>query len=160
MNHALALNRFVRLFSVVKVPLLALARPTIIELTDKRAVVKLPLNWLTKNHVSSMYFGALAMGAELSIAAQVLHRIRHDKIKLNFIFKSYRADFLKRADADVYFCCDQVAEINVLIEKALGQDERIDGTFSGIAVSKKDESVKFMSYEINISLKKSNRSAL
>src|SRR5687768_10374081 len=117
MNNAPAINRFVKLLSFVKVPLLALARPNIIELTSQRVIVSLPLNWLTKNHVNSMYFGALAMGAELSIAAQVLYRLRKDKVKLSFIFKNYRADFLKRADTDVHFCCDQVAEINALIEK-------------------------------------------
>ena len=79
-------------------------------------------------------------------------------ILFNFIFKNFKAEFIKRADTDVHFRCEQVAQINALIEKARTTGERVDAGFPGTAVSAKDSSVVFMNYELNISLKQSKAS--
>lgn len=152
-----ALNRFVSLLSVVKVPLLGLCRPKVIELTASQAKVMIPLKWLTKNHLGSMYFGALAMGAELSIALQVLQRIQQDKAPVSFVFKDFNCKFRKRADTDVFFQCADVGAINALIEQALGGAERVEGHFLGTAFSTRDSQNIFMEYGLTISLKKSDR---
>lgn len=161
MSRVRALNRFVKFLSLLKIPLLGISQPKVIGLTKEKAIVFLPLNWVTKNHLGSMYFGALAMGAELSIALQVLQRIQQDKAPVSFVFKSFNANFLRRADSDVHFCCEEIAEINLLIDKALLSEERVEGRFHGTAMSAKleeksnaAEDMKFMEYELVFSLKK------
>ena len=42
-----------------------------------------------------MYFGALAMGAELSIALNVVQELYHSSKKIDFIFKDFQCEFLK-----------------------------------------------------------------
>ena len=57
---------FLRIFGVFKIPLIFFVKPTVVELTDNRAVVKIPCTYRTKNHLGSMYFGVLCTGADLA----------------------------------------------------------------------------------------------
>ena len=46
--------------------------------------------------------------------------------KVNLIFKDLRADFLKRAEGDVHFTCNQGKDIAVLVQKAIETGERVE----------------------------------
>lgn len=150
------LNRFIRTLSLFKVPLLGICRPQVIELNDQKAVVKLPYEFLTKNHLGSMYFGALAMGSELSIALRLLDRMRREKVPVSFIFKDFSCDFLKRAETDVHFVTEQVKLVDALIDQAAASPDRQNGTFEGYAVSTKTGE-KLMTYKLTISMKRFER---
>ena len=50
---------FIRIFGLSKVPLIFYCRPSVIKLTEETAVIKIPLKRRNKNHLKSMYFGAL-----------------------------------------------------------------------------------------------------
>ena len=45
------------------------AAPRIIQLDEDGCAVKIPLGFRTKNHLGSMYFGALCVGADCAGAA-------------------------------------------------------------------------------------------
>ena len=155
-NEIKKLNRFIRTLSLVKVPLLGICRPQVLELTDKIARVKLPYEFLTKNHLGSMYFGALAMGSELSIALRLLDRMRREKVPVSFIFKDFQCEFLKRAETDVHFVTEQVKAVDALIDQAAGSSDRHNGTFEGYAVSA-TTGEKLMTYKLTISMKRIER---
>src|SRR5947209_683163 len=87
---------FLRLFSFWKIPLLGWIRPSVLESGD-RTILKVPLNRRTKNHLGVMYFGALAMGAEAAIAIKAVEAIHQSKQRVDFLFKDFQANFLKRA---------------------------------------------------------------
>lgn len=150
------LGRFIRTLSLFKVPLLGICSPKVIELNEEKAVVELPHKFLTKNHVGSMYFGALAMGSELSIALRLLDRMQREKVPVSFIFKDFSCEFFKRAETDVQFVTDQVKSIDQLIDQAAASPERQNGTFQGYAISTKTKE-KLMTYKITISLKRFER---
>lgn len=150
------LNRFIRTLSLVKVPLLGICSPKVLEMSEKTARVQLPFRFLTKNHLGSMYFGALAMGAELSIALRLLHRMQRDKVPVSFIFKDFACEFLKRAESDVHFITEQVRAVDALIDKAMESSDRQNGTFEGYAVSAKSGE-KLMTYKLTISMKRFER---
>jgi len=158
-THLPRLNRFIRTLSLFKVPLLGLCRPKVLELSDSMAKVQLPHEFLTKNHLGSMYFGALAMGAELSIALRLLERMRSEKIPVSFIFKDFSCEFHKRAEEDVHFCTEEIKALDDLIDRALSSEDRQNGTFKGYAVGASDPSTRLMSYQITISLKKFSRTS-
>ena len=61
--EALKQTAFVRLFALSKIPLLGWVYPTVIESTPQKLVIRIKLNRRTKNHLRTMYFGALCMGA-------------------------------------------------------------------------------------------------
>src|SRR4051794_12547209 len=53
---------YLRAFGFFKVPLIFYVAPSIVELSDRRCVIRVPLNRRTRNHLGSMYFGTLAVG--------------------------------------------------------------------------------------------------
>jgi acyl-coenzyme A thioesterase PaaI-like protein len=108
----------------VKIPLLLFTTPSVIDLTQERCEVKIPLNGRTKNHLGSMYFGALSIGADCAGGLIAAHRIQQSKLPISLIFKDFHADFLKRAEGDVHFSCETGDEINQLVDKTIETGER------------------------------------
>lgn len=107
-----------------KIPLLAAVRPRIVAMDDEACVVCIPLRRRTRNHLGSMYFGALAIGADVAGGLLAVRLIRARAAKVALVFKSFRADFLKRPESDVYFVCTEGARIRALVEAALASEER------------------------------------
>ena len=54
-----------------------------------KVIVKIPFRRKVKNHVNSMYFGALAVGADLSGAYLAFHHIKKTDRKIKLIFKDF-----------------------------------------------------------------------
>ncbi len=108
----------------VKIPLLFFTTPSVIELTDERCEIKIPLNRRTKNHLGSMYFGALSIGADCAGGMIALQMIQKTGNAVSLIFKDFHADFLKRAEGDVHFSCENGVEIAELVKRAVETGER------------------------------------
>ena len=117
---------FLRYFGLVKVPMLFYIRPRLMEWTADRVVFKLPLNRRTKNHLGSMYFGALAAGADLAAGFAAVAAIRESGEPISFVFKDVKGEFLKRAEGDAHFTCDDVGMVTDLVEKARETGERVE----------------------------------
>lgn len=142
--------------SVLKLPLLAFVSPSVVALTDKQSVVKVKLGWRTRNHLNVMYFGALAIGAELSIALKAVTEIQKSGQRIDFLFKDFKCDFKKRADGHVHFICDEADQVADLIHRAAGTAERLEKTFKGHAIVPANGPDAVMTYELTLSVR--NRS--
>ena len=114
-----------RLFGWLKIPLLASVRPSVVELTDTRCVVRVPLRRWTKNHLGSMYFGALAIGADCAGGLLAMDQIKRSGQPVSLVFKTFQATFLKRPESDVYFICEEGATIRDQVRRALESEDRI-----------------------------------
>jgi len=114
-----------RAFGFLKIPVLFFVSPTVVEATDERCVVKIALNRRTKNHLSSMYFGVLAAGADCAGGLIAMRHIQAEGKKISLIFKDFHADFLKRAEGDVLFTCEDGKAIHELVRKAIESGERV-----------------------------------
>jgi len=115
-----------RYFGFIKIPMLFFTRPSVVTLTADRIVVKIPLRRRTKNHLGSMYFGALCAGADCAAGLYAMNLTQKRSERISLIFKDLKAKFLKRAEGDVYFHCDQGREIANLVAEVAKSDERID----------------------------------
>jgi acyl-coenzyme A thioesterase PaaI-like protein len=96
-------------------------------MTDDQCVLALPFTKLNKNHLGSMYFGALCIGAEATggvIAMRLLQQLKDGKGSL--IFKDFKANFLKRAEGETFFTCKQGLEIREAVERAAKTLERVE----------------------------------
>jgi acyl-coenzyme A thioesterase PaaI-like protein len=127
---ATALARFkqtwgMRLFGWLKIPLLASVRPSVVELSETRCVVRIPLRRWTRNHLGSMYFGALAIGADCAGGLLAMDQIKRSGGRVSLVFKSFQASFLKRPESDVYFICDDGEAIRDQVRRALASEDRI-----------------------------------
>lgn len=119
---------FMRAFGLFKVPLIALVRPSIVAMTNEMVVVKIPLNIVTRNHLKSMYFGTLAIGADCAGGYLAVRKILKERLPLTFVFKDFKAEFLKRPDGDVHFTCREGSRIAQTMAKALATGERENDT--------------------------------
>lgn len=153
---SLKLTALINFYSLLKIPLLAFCWPKVVELSDSKSEVKIALNYRTKNHLRSMYFGALAVGAELSVALMAVDQINKSGMKIDFLFKQFEAHFLKRAEGDVHFVCPEAHLVKQLIEEAQVSEKRLEKTFSGYAYIPSLEQEPIMTYSITLSVR--NRS--
>ena len=141
-------------YSALTIPLLAFVTPRVIHLDDQRTEVRIRLDRRSRNHLGVMYFGALAMGAELSIALKALETIAESGKKIDFIFKDFNAQFLKRADGHVHFHCEDAGGVRQMIEDAANGSERLSRTFRGFANVPSRASDPVMTYELTLSVRR------
>lgn len=159
------LNALLQIASLLRIPLLGFMKPRVVELTPERSIVRVKLNYITRNHVGSMYFGALAMGAELSIGVKVFEKIQMQKAPVNFLFKDFDCQFHRKAQTDVDFCFLNIKAVEELIERVITTGEKAEGRFEGFAlekgqdpfVAKKED--KLMTYGLTLAVKKKSSSS-
>jgi acyl-coenzyme A thioesterase PaaI-like protein len=145
---------FVRTFGLFKVPFILFANPSVIALDDEVCVIKIPLNWRTKNHLKSMYFGALCTGADIAGGLIAMTEIANSKENIALSFKDFKANFLKRAEEDVYFTCSQNKEIRILVNEVIKSGERKNFPVKIIATVPAISTTEIVAeFELTLSLK-------
>jgi hypothetical protein len=146
----------VRLWSLQNVFFLWLASPKIIELTDERCVVRIPLNWRTRRRdIHAMYLGTLCMGADVAAGLIAFKLVRERKLGVNFIFKDMKAEFLKRAEGPVHFTNNEGRQIQEMLQRAIDTGERQETTVPVIAtVPSKLGDEPVARFELTLSLKR------
>jgi hypothetical protein len=147
------LNWGIRGGSILKIPLLAVVWPEVLEVGHERSQLKIPCSYRTKNHLNVVYFGALCMGAEAVIALHVLDEIRKEG-KIDFLFKDFKDQFLKRAESDVVFVCEHGQAIREMVKKARATKERQTFTFEAYALTPdKTGNEKIAEFSLTLSVK-------
>ena len=116
---------FIRLFGLKKVPLIFYCRPSVIKLTDETTIIKIPFKRRNRNHLRSMYFGSLAVGADVASGVLAMDLIRKSGRNVSLVFKDFKADFLKRAEGDTLFTCNDGKAIQSLINETITSGERV-----------------------------------
>jgi acyl-coenzyme A thioesterase PaaI-like protein len=117
---------FIRSFGLSKVPLIFYCRPSVIKLTEEKTIIKIPFKRKNKNHLKSMYFGALAVGADVAGGVLAMDLIRKSRRNISLVFKDFKADFLKRPEGDTYFTCNDGKAIENLITETIKTGERVN----------------------------------
>ncbi|HUP49241.1 MAG TPA: DUF4442 domain-containing protein [Thermoanaerobaculia bacterium] len=122
-------TRAVRLWSLRNVFMLWLVKPSVIELSEQRCVIRIPLNWRTRRRdIHAMYLGVLCMGADVAAGLIGFDMLRRRKVPVSLIFKDIKGEFLKRAEGDVHFTNEDGPLIQSLVERALASGEREEAT--------------------------------
>lgn len=112
-----------RLWALSKIPMIAWVLPSVVSLSEEACELRVPLSRRTRNHLGSMYFGALCTGADAAAALLGL-TVSRGLRGISFVFKDVHGEFLKRPEADVHFFCSEGGEIRRLLEKANASGER------------------------------------
>ena len=115
---------WLRAFGLLKVRMLLFVSPSVVELNETRCEIKIPLNRRTKNHLNSMYFGVLAAGADCAGGMIAMRMIQQEGDQASLLFKEFHAEFLKRAEGDTHFICEDGAAIREMVKRALLSGER------------------------------------
>ena len=116
----------VRLFGLRKIPLIWFVRPEVMQMDNDGVVIRIPFRRRVRNHLGSMYFGVLAVGADLAGGLVAMNRIRASGRDVALIFKDMHAEFLKRAEGDTVFTCLDGTTVSKLVEQAISSGERLE----------------------------------
>ena len=116
----------VRLFGLRKIPLIWFVKPEVLQMDSDGVVIRIPFRRRVKNHLGSMYFGVLAVGADLAGGLVAMSNIRASGRNVALIFKDMHADFLKRAEGDTLFTCLDGSAVGKLVEDAIASGERVE----------------------------------
>jgi len=119
-------NLYLSLFGFFKVPFIWLARPKILHLDADRVEVKIPLKRRTKNHLNSMYFGVLAVGADVAGGFMAMSKAQDSGKQVSLAFKAVEGQFLKRPEADVHFICEDGKQIDQMLNRTFETGERVN----------------------------------
>ena len=126
LSQKFKLTMFIRYFGFTKVPMIFYCRPKVLKISSNQVIVKIPLMRRTKNHVGSMYLGALSVGTDITSAMLALGIIKESKRKIVPIFKDFHADYFKRAEGDVHFVCNEGKKIRKMLKDVLQNNKRVN----------------------------------
>ena len=141
-----------------RIRMIAFSRPRITELTTDRIVIRIPLNRRTRNHVGSMYFGALNIGADLAAGFMAYYFARKTGLTILPVFSRLEASYLKRADGDVYFRCSSGDEILEMLEHCISSPDRITRDLKVTAYLNDPEESVVAEFTLGLSIKSMKRS--
>jgi acyl-coenzyme A thioesterase PaaI-like protein len=139
------------LMGIFKIPLIGYVCPKLLEINDDSVKVKIRLRRKSRNHLKSMYFGALAVGADIAGGIHVFYYSEIMGKKVSFAFKGMKADFIKRAESDVTFESNQGHVIKAGILESIETGERVNKTILVTAFDSNNEVVA--TFEMISSLK-------
>ena len=144
-----------RLFGRFQVRGIGFISPSVIESTPERMAIRVPLNRKTRNHLHGMYFGVLAAGADCAGGLIAYKAIQESKVKVQLIFKDFHAEFLKRAEGDVVFACEQGRELRAAVAEAIRTGERVNTAVQVVAtVPSKFGNEPVAKFQLTLSLKR------
>ena len=139
------------LLGLFKIPIVGFVRPRLISIDTDRVVVRINLRRRTKNHLNSMYFGALAVGADVAGGIHAFYFAELAGTKVSFAFKGMKADFIKRAESDIIFESDEGSLVRSAIEMSKKSGERVNQPIHVLAKDLNEEVVA--SFEMIVSVK-------
>jgi acyl-coenzyme A thioesterase PaaI-like protein len=144
---------YVRAFALLNVPALAWIRPSVLQMNDDELRLKVRLFRRTKNHLGTMYFGVLCMGAEAVVGFKAFDSIKRSGKKVDLIFKDFHANFLKRAEGDVEFICNEGLAIDALVQDCIKEGTRKSQSFRAIAVVPRESPDPVAEFTVTLSVK-------
>lgn len=144
------IRRLMWLMGVVKIPMIGFVRPKLISIDKHQAVIKIKLRRRTRNHLKSMYFGAMSVGADLAAGLHVFYLVGENHKKLAFVFKSVKGEFHRRAETDVLFVCNEGVKLQKVVSDALRTGERINESVEVLVKDMSDEVVATFQMEISV----------
>ena len=108
------------LLGKLKIPLIGYTRVRLLDINDEVSKAKIKLRRRTKNHLNSMYFGALAIGADVATGIHVFYFAEKHNVNVSFAFKGCNSEFIMRAESDCIF----VARNGKMIEKMILESKK------------------------------------
>ncbi|MBI2279131.1 MAG: DUF4442 domain-containing protein [Bacteroidetes bacterium] len=145
------MKRNLFLLGKLKIPMLSYTGVKLIELNDNEAKVSIKLKRRTKNHLNSMYFGALAVGADVAGGIHAFYYAEKMNKKISFAFKGMNAQFLKRAETDCVFVSNDGKKVEDAVLLSIKTQERVNETTKVVAYNLANEVVA--EFEMIISIK-------
>jgi acyl-coenzyme A thioesterase PaaI-like protein len=147
------LQWMLRLMGWFKIPMIGYVKPKLVFIDNETVKVKIRLGRRTRNHLNSMYFGALSVGADIAAGIYAFYFAEQMKSKVSFAFKSMQADFLKRAESDIVFVCSEGKLIRDAMEKSKLSGDRVNQPVNVLAYDQQNEIVATFVMTVSVKVK-------
>lgn len=115
----------IRAWATANVPMIGYTRPKVIKSGTEEVEIQLPLRRRNKNHWGTMYFGALAVGADLAAGLMAMNCIEKSGEKVSLVFSDFQATFHRRPDGAVRFQCSEGPQIAAQVQEAIASKSRV-----------------------------------
>ncbi len=122
------MKRQVFLLGKFKIPLIGFTKTKLIAIDDTSVKVSVALRRRTKNHLNSMYFGALTVGADVAGGIHAFYFAQLNNQKVSFAFKGMSCEFIKRAESDCTFVSNDGKKVEAAILKSIETGDRVNET--------------------------------
>lgn len=137
------------------IPLIEFTEMEVLRVNEKECLIKIPFLDKNKNHLNSMYFGALSVGADCAGGLMALYQMMAHQLDLALVFKDFSAQFLQRPESDVYFLCEDGNTIKETVLEAEKTGERISCSLQIQAYTLHDQVKTIVAtFQLTLSLKK------
>lgn len=141
------------LLGAAKIPIIGFVKPRLVKLDDTEAAIRIRLRRRTKNHLNSMYFGALAVGADVAAGLHAFYFAEKMGKKVSFAFKGMNAEFLMRAESNIVFTSEDGSKVNDAMKRSLELGERINEPINVIAKNSSNEVVATFEMIVSVRVK-------
>lgn len=112
-------NLMLKVLTFFRMPMVSYVSPKIIEIAEKRCVLKVPLKRRTRNIAGSMFLGALTTGADVAAGIPIVLEMSRIKKKISYAVKTLQCSFLKAAKSDVYFYVENADQIRNFVHEVI-----------------------------------------
>lgn len=106
------------IYGLLRARLILLLTPRVVERTERRVSVRIPLSYRSRNHFGSMQFGALMIGAEMGPGILAIKRAEERGVRVAFLMRRFEARLLHRANGGVTFRCQEDEAIDEAITRS------------------------------------------
>lgn len=141
------------LLGLFKIPMVGFVRPKLLLVDDTTVKVCIRLRRKTRNHLRSMYFGALAVGADIAGGIHAFYFAELSGFKVSFAFKGMHAEFIQRAESDVIFESNEGELVRNAILKSKSTGERVNESINVSAYNLKNEVVAKFQMIVSVKVK-------
>ena len=156
MNNWPSLQKMQRnlwLFGLFKIPMIAFCRPKIVVWNEDEVIICIKRSRRTNNHLKSMYFGSLMVGADLAAGLHAFAYIVTEKKSISLAFKSCQATFLQRPETHVYFQAKAGKIVREMIQQSIATQSRINQVIPIIIRDAHDSIVAHVDMELSLKVK-------
>jgi anti-sigma factor RsiW len=141
------------LLGLFKIPMVGFVRPKLLLVDDTTVKVRIRLRRKTRNHLQSMYFGALAVGADIAGGIHAFYFAEMSGSKVSFAFKGMQAEFVQRAESHIIFESIEGELVRNAILKSKSTGERVNESINVSAFNIKNELVAKFQMIVSVKVK-------
>ncbi len=141
------------LMGLVKIPLIGFVRPKLLAIDGQSVRVRIKLRRRTRNHLGSMYFGALAVGADVAGGIHAFYFAKMAGSKVSFAFKSMQAEFIQRAESHTVFESQDGPIVKAAIAESRSTGERVNKPVKVSALNRAGEEVAVFTLVISVKVR-------
>ncbi|PKH70229.1 DUF4442 domain-containing protein [Stenotrophomonas sp. Betaine-02u-21] len=134
-------KHFFNAFLLSKVPIARIAGLKLHALDDQRCQIAVRLGWLNQNPFKSMFWAVEGMAAEFSTGTLCMSKIRKAGIAVSMLVANLEAGFTKKAVGKIIFTCEQGAEVDAVLRRAIETGEAQSLRLRSVGVDEQGDQV-------------------